>query len=354
MSSDRSMSEAAKLRRDVELALSGPDPLRVLPLLHRLAARAEDGSDECVFAHRQLAEVLLDRDPWRAALHARRVVRMRPEDDRAWAALGLSQSLLGNHLYASRALVRAVALSPDNPWYAHNLGHTLDVALDKPREAAPHLRRAYAKSGKNVDVATSLAHALARCGKTRAAKALVQRALKQSPSPERRALLKWIDAGAPPRDKGDPTVFGAVQLLATREEPSGLMDTPFVEGVPEAPRSQAQPRAASSSRSGSRSARRWVQNALRRGLARLPLDEEQRALAADMAREATQRKAPADERAAAGIAAAAAWSVISRAGIPLSQAEVAACFRTSASSLRQRLGAVRSSKSAGRTTLKRS
>jgi tetratricopeptide (TPR) repeat protein len=348
------MSEAAKLRRDVELALSGPDPLRVLPLLHRLAARAEDGSDECVFAHRQLAEVLLDRDPWRAALHARRVVRMRAEDDRAWAALGLSQSLLGNHQYASRALVRALALSPDNPWYAHNLGHTLDVALDKPREALVHLRRAYAKSSKNVDVATSLAHALARCGKTRAAKALLQRAMKQSPSPERRALMKWIDAGAPDRDKGD--AFGAVQLLATREEPStGTLESPF-EGVPEAPRSQAQTRA--SSHSGSRSARRWVQNALRRGLARLPLDEEQRTHAAHLAREATQRKPPADERAAAGIAAAAAWSVISRAGIPLSQAEVAACFRTSASSLRQRLAAVRSvedaSSRSGRTTLKRS
>jgi tetratricopeptide (TPR) repeat protein len=354
------MSEAAKLRRDVELALSGPDPLRVLPLLHRLAARAEDGSDECVFAHRQLAEVLLDRDPWRAALHARRVVGMRQDDDRAWAALGLSQSLLGNHQYASRALVRAVALAPENPWYAHNLGHTLDVALDKPREAVAHLRRAYARSDKNVDVATSLAHALARCGKTRAAKALLQRAMKQSPSPERRALMKWIDAGAPPRDKGEATVFGAVQLLATREEPSGLLDAPFTseEGVPEAPPSQAQTRDRSPSRSGSRSARRWVQNALRRGLARLPLDEQQRAHASQIAREATQRKPPADERAAAGIAAAAAWSVIARAGIPLSQAEVAACFRTSASSLRQRLGAVRSIEDAwsrsGRTTLKRS
>jgi tetratricopeptide (TPR) repeat protein len=342
------MSEAAKLRRDVELALSGPDPLRVLPLLHRLAARAEDGSDECVFAHRQLAEVLLERDPWRAALHARRVVHMRADDDRAWAALGLSQSLLGNHQYASRALVRARALSPDNPWYAHNLGHTLDIALGKPREAVSHLRVAYAKSGKNADVATSLAHALARCGKTRAAKALLQRAMKQSPSPERRALMKWIDAGAPPRDRSDATVLGGVQLLATREEPSGLIESPFTTEVPEAPRSQAQTRPTSRS-PAARSARRWVQNALRRGLARLPLDEEQRAHAAEMARAATQRRPPADERAAAGIAAAAAWSVISRAGIPLSQAEVAACFRTSASSLRQRLGAVRE-----RSSLKRS
>ena len=329
MSSDRSMSEAAKLRRDVELALSGPDPLRVLPLLHRLAARAEDGSDECVFAHRQLAEVLLERDPWRAALHARRVTRMRPDDDRAWAALGLCQSLLGNHQYAIHALGRAIDCAPENPWYAHNLGHTLDVALDKPREAVGHLRRAYARSGKNADVATSLAHALARSGKTRAAKALLARALKQSPSPERRALMKWIDAGA----QGRATVCGVVQLFASREP----------EPAPEPPRSQP-------GRELGRSYRRSVQTALRRGLARLPLDEAQRAAAANIAREATQRKPPVDERAALGIAAAAAWAVISRDGIPLSHAEVAACFRTSASSLRQRLGAVRGS----RTNVKRS
>src|SRR4051794_29386108 len=238
------MSECARLRRDVEIALSGPDPLRVLPLLHRLAARAEDGSDESVFAHRQLAEVLLERDPWRAALHARRVVRMRAEDDRAWAALGLSQSLLGNHQYASHALLRALALCPENPWYAHNLGHTLDVALDRPHDAVEHLRRAYTRSGKNADVATSLAHALARSGKTRTAKALLARAIKQSPTPERRALMRWIDAGA----EGPAAVCGVVQLLATREESALQAATP---SVPEAPHSQAQ-----TSRQTTRSARR--------------------------------------------------------------------------------------------------
>jgi tetratricopeptide (TPR) repeat protein len=320
------LSECQRLRRDVEIALSGPDPLRVLPLLHRLAARAESGSDESVFAHRQLAEVLLERDPWRAALHARRVTRMRPEDDRAWAALGLSQSLLGNHQYASHALTRALACAPNNPWYAHNLGHTLDVALDKPHEAVVHLRRAYARSGKNAEVATSLAHALARSGKTRAAKALLARTIKQSPSPERRALMRWIDAGA----DGRATVLGGVVQLFTTREP------------PEPPQSQTHPARSSH--------RRWVQNALRRGLARLPLDESQRATASSIAREAMHRKPPTDERAASGIAAAAAWAIISRDGIPLSQAEVAACFRTSASSLRQRLGTVR----AARSSVKRS
>ena len=308
--SDRASNECQRLRRDVEVALAGPDPLRVLPLLHRLAARAEEGSDEAAFAHRQLAEILLERDPWRAALHARRVTRIRPEDDRAWAALALSQSLLGNHQYASRALACALERSPDNPWYAHNLGHTLDVALGRPREAVRYLRRAYYRSGQNADVATSLAHALARAGRARAAKTLLARVLKESPAPERRALMRWIDAGA----EGCAPVVSGVQLIATREP---------------APRERA------------RGYRRWLQSSLRRGLARLPLDEAQRAAASQLAREAAQRRPPADERSAHAIAAAAAWAVISRASIPLSQAEVAACFRTSASALRQRLAAVR-------------
>ena len=308
------MSECQRLRRDVELALAGPDPVRVLPLLHRLAARAEEGSDESVFAHRQLAEILLERDPWRAALHARRVVKIRPEDDRAWAALALSQSLLGNHVYATRALARALEYAPENPWYAHNLGHTLDVALGRPREAVRYLRRAYHRSGHNAEVATSLAHALARAGRTRAARTLLARVLELSPAPERRALMRWIEAGA----DGCAPVCSGVQLLATREEPE------------EAPRSRA-----------ARGHRRWLQSSLRRGLARLPLDAAQRAAATSLAREAAARKPPTDERGAHAIAAAAAWTIISRAGIPLSQAEVAACFRTSASTLRQRLGSVR-------------
>ncbi len=326
--SDRSVSgECQRLRRDVELALSGPDPLRVLPLLHRLAARAEMGSDESVFAHRQLAEVLLERDPWRAALHARRVTRMRPDDDRGWAALGLSQSLLGNHLYASHALVRALACSPDNPWYAHNLGHTLDIALDKPKEAVEYLRRAYDRSGRNPDVATSLAHALARAGQVRPARAVLARALKQNPSAERRALLKWIDAGA----QGRATSLASVaQLFASHEVAA------------EAPTSVRSSRAVGAFK-------KHVQNALDRGLARLPLGGAERATAIRLAREEAQRRPPADDRAALGIAAASAWIVISSAGIPLSQAEVAACFRTSVVSLRQRLSSVRAR---GRLTAK--
>jgi len=317
--SDRSSLECERLRRDVEVALSsGPDPYRVLPLLHRLARAAEDGSEACVFAHRQLAEVLLERDPWRAALHARRVTRMRPEDDRGWAALGLSQSLLGNYHYAKIALCRALDCAPNNPWYAHNLGHMLDVALDQPREAVEHLQAAYERSGRHPDVATSLAHALARAGQPQAARLLLARSIKKRPTPDQRALLRWLDAGAQGRAVAieGPLPLPVHGSAATRAMVRDVDD-------------------------GTRAFRRWVAGALRRGLARLPLDHEQRLAAADLARKATLRKPPADERGAHGIAASAAWVIISSAGIPLSQAEVAACFRVSVGSLRQHLRAVR-------------
>ncbi len=289
-----------------------------------------------MFAHRQLAEVLLERDPWRAALHARRVVHMRPEDDRAWAALGLSQSLLGNHQYASRALARALARSPDNPWYAHNLGHTLDVALDKPREAvrssSPRVRAQREERGRRDRRSPTRSRAP---GETRAAQALLARVIKESPSPERRALMRWIDAGA--RGWGEGTL-GVVQLFATRED-------------------------ASPARAQCRTRTRGARARVRRAGCRTRSGAGSRACRSTKSSARGRRTSPAkrrsenrreDERAAAGIAAAAAWAVISRAGIPLSQAEVAACFRTSASTLRQRLGAVRSSTNARQSTLKRS
>jgi tetratricopeptide (TPR) repeat protein len=324
--SERSSLECERLRRDVELALSnGPDPCQVLPLLHRLARAAEDGSEACVFAHRQLAEVLLERDPWRAALHARRVTRMRPEDDRGWAALGLSQSLLGNYQYAKAALVRALDCSPDNPFYAHNLGHMLDVALDRPREAVAHLQAAYERSGRHPDIATSLAHALARAGEPQAAKLLLSRAIRKRPTPDQRALLRWLEAGAQGR---------AVAL-------EGHLPLPHGSPLSPEPRTSSRPRARGETDDGTVAFRRWVAGALRRGLARLPLDQAQRLAAADLARKATLRKPPVDERAAHGIAASAAWLVITSAGIPLSQSEVAACFRVSVGTLRQHLRSVR-------------
>src|SRR5215472_2016039 len=106
-------AESVRLRKDVEWALRRAlDPSDVLPMLHRLARTAPAGSDESVFAHRQLAELLVERHPWRATLHARRVLATRPDDDRAWAVLALSQTMLGNYRFAVSGYHRALMSSP--------------------------------------------------------------------------------------------------------------------------------------------------------------------------------------------------------------------------------------------------
>ena len=83
------------------------------------------------------------KNPWRAAIYAKRVVTERPDDDRGWALLGLSQTLLGHYRFAVSAYQKALACAPNNPWYAHNLGHLLDVALDRAQDALQWLRTAY-------------------------------------------------------------------------------------------------------------------------------------------------------------------------------------------------------------------
>src|SRR3954464_461822 len=108
--------EVDRLRREVERALRDQrDGEDVLPLLARLARAAAPESDTWIYAHRHLAELGVEHAPWRAALFARRVLARCPEDDGAWAVLGLSQSLLGNYRYAARSYERALLLVPENP-----------------------------------------------------------------------------------------------------------------------------------------------------------------------------------------------------------------------------------------------
>jgi len=192
--------EVDRLRSDVERALrDNLDAEDVLPLLARLARAADPRSDAWIYAHRHLAEIAVEHDPWRASLFARRVIACRPEDDGAWAVLGLAQSLLGHHRYATRAYQEALALAPDNPWYAHNLGHLYDVALDRPERALPLLERATLAQPGEADIAASYAHALARCGRLPAAKKVLKRAIRRGATADQMALWRWLEAGAPPR-----------------------------------------------------------------------------------------------------------------------------------------------------------
>jgi tetratricopeptide (TPR) repeat protein len=195
--------EVERLQREIEHALrDAVDAEDIFPLLARLARAASPDSDAWLFAHRHLAELGVEHDPWRAALFARRVLARRPDDDGAWAVLGLAQSLLGHHRYAARAYERALALSPDNPWYAHNLGHLYDVALGRPERALRLLCQAIKAQPEEADIAASYAHALARCGRVVEARRVLGRAIRHGGTADQMALWRWLEAGAPPRWSG--------------------------------------------------------------------------------------------------------------------------------------------------------
>jgi hypothetical protein len=323
-----------RLRRDVESALRRAlDPSDVLPMLHRLARTAAPGSEERVFAHRQLAELLAEKNPWRAAIYARRVIAERPDDDRGWALLGLSQTLLGHYKFAVTAYQKALACAPRNPWYAHNLGHLLDVALDRASDAIEWLQAAYAEAADlgnsaSGDIAASFAHALARAGKVSEAKKVLLGAMKGGASREHTALLQWLERGAPAaEDAGGP----GPGHPAEGEKPVRAATTKRV-------RTAATPR-------GAATLRRAVDAALARGLERLPLDDKQRARARELAQATGGGTHVAEARTVAtgarSVAAAIAYAVVFVDRIPLTPAEVAATFRVSPAALRGRFGELR-------------
>lgn len=303
------------LRQEIERALRRAfDPADVLPRLARLARTAAPGSDDSVFADRQLAELLVERHPWRAATHARRALSCRPGDDRAWAVLAFCHSLLGNFRSAVAAYRKALACAPGNPWYAHNMGHMLDVALGTPKRGLPWLRAAHVAKPDNSEIVASYAHALGRSGREREAREVLERALERFDSRELAALLRWLDQGAP----SHPDL-----TEASKREPRRRERTP----------------------NDKRLAR-----VLERGLSHLPLGDEQRKRALTLARDAlvdrtrhSVEKGAVDERRddVAGLAAAVAYAIVYVDHVPLSQAEVAAPFRVAVARLRGRFAELR-------------
>lgn len=166
-------------------------------LLTQLLSAADEGSEASLFAHRHLAELHLEDNPWKAALHLRRVLRHCAEDDILHALMGLCHALLGNYRVAVRSYREASSIAPQTPWYHHNLGHLMDVALDDPSGAYPHLRRAYELEPEHDEIIGSLAHCVARLGDLDEALKLAELAQEQGPcNPDHRGLIDWIEAGA--------------------------------------------------------------------------------------------------------------------------------------------------------------
>lgn len=178
---ERSKSSLRGLRTRVARALeTGQRGRVVLAQLQTLAREAAPGSEEALFAHRQLAELRMDESPWRAALHLRQLVRAGAADDGVHALMGLCLALLGSFRAAVAAYRRALKLSPDNPWYHHNLGHLLDVGLGHSHAALAHLRRAHELASRERAIAESLAHCLTRLGEAEEARAIEARVAKSA------------------------------------------------------------------------------------------------------------------------------------------------------------------------------
>lgn len=196
-----------QLRRRAEQAIASDQGRRVIvPLLERLVTVAPEGSAASLYAHRHLAEYRVEEHPWRALLSLRKVVAAQPDDDVVHALMGLAQALLSNFRAAVEAYRRALAIAPRNPWYHHNLGHLLDVALERPEQALRHLEIAHKATAPNdPEIAASLAHCLARLGKLDAARALAAGAATAAPrNADHKRLLEWIDRGAPAETKIAP------------------------------------------------------------------------------------------------------------------------------------------------------
>jgi Flp pilus assembly protein TadD len=181
---DRNSKHVERLLFDIDWAIQhGLGPRDLVPMLKKLIALAPAHSDAALFGKQQLAETLLQTEPFRAVVLLREVLQ-HSDHDRAWGLLGLSHTLLGNYRCAVSAYTRALALTPDNPWYAHNLGHLLDAALGRPDEALRYLRLAHRTLSSDAEIASSYAHALLRAGRSAHAARVLCAALQN----EERAL----------------------------------------------------------------------------------------------------------------------------------------------------------------------
>jgi Tfp pilus assembly protein PilF len=187
---ERPSPDLERMLTDVEWAISKQFAARdLVPMLEKLVRAAPAASDAAYFAKLRLSELIVGDSPFRAARLARDVLQSG-ESDRAWAVLGLAHSLLGHYRVAARSYRRALALAPDCAIYEHNLGHVLDVALDRPRDALVHLERAHRGMPQEREISSSYAHALLRSGQPEKARELLLHAV-DDPAAAEEILKAW-------------------------------------------------------------------------------------------------------------------------------------------------------------------
>lgn len=213
--------DVERLLGNVQWALShGLGPRDLVPMLDKLARRAEPDSDIQLFARRELGAQLAPTRPWRAARLCLDVLAVAPGDAEAWSVLGLAHAMLGHYRCARRAYLRARSLAPDCAATAHNLGHLLDIAFDSPRGALPHLLAAYRLAPDEVEIAGSYAHALLRVDRLADARRVLGQALPGEPGRVEQLLADWQAQG---------TVFGKKSAAARQPQPAGSEPEPAPE-----------------------------------------------------------------------------------------------------------------------------
>lgn len=196
----RSRRDAATLLRDVTWAIDhGLCERDLVAMLGSLARCTTAGDPAGWFARVRLAALLVESEPWRAAVFAREALRERP-DAFAWGVLGLALTVQGHRRAAAAAYRRGLRLDPSCPSLLHNLGHLTDVIFDRPRAAVPLLTRAHRLAPEDPEVTASLAHALDRAGDPARAQAVLARAVGHGRAAE--LLVEWRERAAAPSTSG--------------------------------------------------------------------------------------------------------------------------------------------------------
>lgn len=184
----------ANLRSVATSALRGGAD--AVPHLERLLRLAPVGSEDAVFALRHLAELCVEHNPWRAALHLRELERVGECDEVLLALGGLAHALLGNFRIAVSRYREALCESPRNPWYHHNVGHLIDFGLGEPARALGHLRIAHGLEPDEPEIAASLATCLMRLGQEVEAREVALESLHQAQADAEHArILREIASG---------------------------------------------------------------------------------------------------------------------------------------------------------------
>ncbi|HEV8247520.1 MAG TPA: tetratricopeptide repeat protein, partial [Polyangiaceae bacterium] len=132
--------------------------------------------------------------PFRAARLVRDALASLPNDDELWGLLGIAMTVLGQYRSAARAHQRALTLAPSSAYHLHNLGHLLDVAMNRPEQALRRLAAAHRFLPDEPEVASSYAHALAGAGQLAKARELLADALDWSLRRADEQIVTWLAA----------------------------------------------------------------------------------------------------------------------------------------------------------------